>query len=263
MFFGFATTAISLALAKGPVVSSTAAIEMLKAGNARFVEGKATHPHQDTEARLKVAKGQAPFAIVLTCADSRLSPEVIFDQGLGDLFVLRVAGNIAEPGAMASVEYAVEHLGARLLVVLGHERCGAVKAAVDAANGGGGHTHAQPFSDHGHAAAGHGHVAKTKVAHAAPAAPASLLPALLALITPSVKQSAKLPGDKVANAVSQNVINTANKVSQTQPLKKFIAAGKLTVVGSVYDLDTGVVKNIFKGGAAAKAKCGCCGAVKK
>lgn len=262
MFFGIVSSAAALLLVSGPVVGSDKALEYLKAGNARFVEGKATHPHQDVETRHTVAKGQAPFAIVLTCADSRLSPEVIFDQGLGDLFVLRVAGNIAEPGSMASVEYAVEHLGARLLIVLGHERCGAVKAAVDSAKAPAVHTHGHSFSGHKQADKhGHsGHAAKP-AAHAAHAAPTSLLPALIAQIAPSVKQTAKQPGDKVSNAVSQNVINTVNKVSTTQPLKKFIAEGKLTVVGSVYDLDSGVVKNIFKGGGV-KAKCGCCGAVK-
>ena len=99
-------------------VQEVSAIDRLKMGNQRFVDDKSEHSGQDSSRRMEVAKGQKPFAIVLTCADSRLSPEIIYDQGLGDLFVLRVAGNIAEPGTLASIEYAVEHLGARQLVVL-------------------------------------------------------------------------------------------------------------------------------------------------
>ena len=91
-------------------------------GNARFVSGRSTHPHQDGQRRAELAVGQKPFAVVIGCADSRTSPEILFDQGLGDLFVVRLAGNIVDDAALGSVEYAVEHLGARLIVVLGHEK---------------------------------------------------------------------------------------------------------------------------------------------
>ncbi len=93
-------------------VSPADALARLKAGNQRFVAGKLQHPHQDSKRRAELAKGQQPFAIVLGCADSRTSPEVLFDQGLGDLFVVRVAGNVLDDHALASIEYAVEHLGA-------------------------------------------------------------------------------------------------------------------------------------------------------
>ena len=117
--------------ADAPKVSPADALARLKAGNQRFVAGKLQHPHQDSKRRAELAKGQQPFAIVLGCADSRTSPEVLFDQGLGDLFVVRVAGNVLDDHALASIEYAVEHLGAQLIVVLGHQRCGAVQAAKD------------------------------------------------------------------------------------------------------------------------------------
>jgi carbonic anhydrase len=105
-------------------------LESLKNGNQRFVHGELLHPRQGPDERLALAKGQAPGAIVLSCADSRVPPEVLFDQGLGDLFVVRVAGNIAGPAEVASIEYALEHLGSRLLVVMGHDSCGAVNAAL-------------------------------------------------------------------------------------------------------------------------------------
>ncbi len=202
-------------------VQEVSAIDRLKMGNQRFVDDKSEHSGQDSTRRMEVAKGQKPFAIVLTCADSRLSPEIIFDQGLGDLFVLRVAGNIAEPGALASIEYAVAVLGASQLVVLGHSKCGAVKAAVDTYN-------AKPVSHKGHS-------------HAEP----SFLPGLISQITPSVKETSKWKGSGLDNSISQNVINTAKKVASLNPLKKMVNSGKLAVMGSVYDLDSGVVKNIY------------------
>jgi carbonic anhydrase len=109
--------------AKG--VGADEALARLVEGNKRFVEMKLTHPEQDIACRTTLAKGQQPFAVILGCSDSRVPPEVIFDQGLGDLFVVRVAGNVADDIGIASIEYAVEHLGSRLIVVLGHERCGA------------------------------------------------------------------------------------------------------------------------------------------
>src|SRR5437588_1986539 len=111
-------------------VTGAQALERLKAGNVRFVAEK-THPkHIGKEKRQELTKGQSPFAIVLTCADSRVAPELVFDQGLGDLFVLRVAGNISGPFVLGSIEYAVEHLHNPLCIVLGHENCDAVAAAL-------------------------------------------------------------------------------------------------------------------------------------
>lgn len=103
----------------------------LQNGNMRFYEGQARHEHQDIKTREQLAGGQNPHTIILSCADSRVPPEMIFDQGLGDLFVVRIAGNTVNPEAIASIEYAVEHLDPKLLLIMGHESCGAVKAAVE------------------------------------------------------------------------------------------------------------------------------------
>ncbi|MBA3939351.1 MAG: carbonic anhydrase, partial [Planctomycetes bacterium] len=119
------------AASREPIAPSNAqALQRLMEGNARYVAGKATHPHQDAARRAEVTNVQKPIAIIVTCADSRVGPEVVFDQGLGDIFVLRVAGNVADDDVQASIEYAVEHLNVNLVMVLGHERCGAVKAAL-------------------------------------------------------------------------------------------------------------------------------------
>ncbi|MFZ9521396.1 MAG: carbonic anhydrase, partial [Silvanigrellaceae bacterium] len=104
-------------------------LEMLRQGNQRFVDNKMTAPRRDEKTRSELTSSQRPFAIVLSCSDSRVPPEVLFDQGLGDVFVVRTAGHVLDPGPIASIEYALEHLGSRLIVVMGHESCGAVKAA--------------------------------------------------------------------------------------------------------------------------------------
>ncbi len=102
----------------------------LQKGNTRFVSGSPQHPHQENARRDELSKGQTPPAMVLSCSDSRVAPELVFDQGLGDVFTVRVAGNVASSEAIASIEYAIEHLGSKLLVVMGHTSCGAVKAAL-------------------------------------------------------------------------------------------------------------------------------------
>jgi carbonic anhydrase len=112
-------------------LSAANALQLLKDGNARYREDHLEHPHEGTQRRVELSMAQHPFAIVLGCADSRVIPELIFDQGMGDLFVIRLAGNVADDAVIASIEYAIEHLGTRLVVVLGHENCGAVKAAVN------------------------------------------------------------------------------------------------------------------------------------
>ncbi len=104
-------------------------------GNRRFVTGSQTHPHESLRWRESLVRGQRPFAVVLGCADSRVPPELVFDHGLGDLFTIRAAGEVLDNSVLGSVEYAVEHLGIPLVVVLGHARCGAVSAAVDVVRG--------------------------------------------------------------------------------------------------------------------------------
>lgn len=117
--------------------SPAAALAALREGNDRFAAGRAAHPRQEPDRRAALRDGQRPFAAVLSCADSRVPPELIFDQGLGDLFAVRVAGHVLGPDVRASLHFAVEELQVPLVVVLGHERCGAVGLAVDALREGG------------------------------------------------------------------------------------------------------------------------------
>ena len=112
--------------------SSAHAIERLASGNARYVSGKLRHPHSASEWRKRLIGGQAPFATILGCSDSRVPPELLFDQGFGDLFVIRVAGNVIDTDVVGSIEYGVDHLKTKLVVVMGHEGCGAVTAALQA-----------------------------------------------------------------------------------------------------------------------------------
>ena len=111
-------------------------LEKLVAGNQRFLEEKSIHPHQNKKSVLDNQNGQHPFAVILTCSDSRVPPEILFDQGIGDLFVIRNAGNLISDIELGSIEYAVEHLDVKLIVVLGHTECGAIKAYVDSKNDG-------------------------------------------------------------------------------------------------------------------------------
>ena len=215
-----ATAALLLSLAPGatakepahpdaaPKVAPTEALARLKEGNKRFTEGKLEHPRQTAKRRAELATSQHPFAIVLGCADSRTSPEVVFDQGLGDVFVVRVAGNVLNNETVASIEYAVAHLGAQLIVVLGHERCGAVKAAKE--------TIAAKAEAPGH------------------------IQSLVKAIQPAVE--ATLSGDVEATAKA-NVQNVAQALRDSAPiLKEKVAAGTVSVVGAHYDLDTGAVE---------------------
>src|SRR5207253_8806048 len=112
-----------------PAVAPAEAIAKLKEGNGRYASGRLQRSGQRTERRAELTKDQHPFAVIVSCSDSRVPPEIVFDQGLGDLFVVRVAGNVIDDHSLGSIEYAVDHLGVRLIVVLGHQSCGAVKAA--------------------------------------------------------------------------------------------------------------------------------------
>ena len=112
-------------------VSADTALKLLLDGNKRFVKEKYSDRQTGQSRRAELARGQQPFAVIVTCSDSRVPPELLFDQGLGDLFVIRVAGNVLDAIELGSIEYAVEHLGVKLVMILGHEGCGAVKAAAD------------------------------------------------------------------------------------------------------------------------------------
>lgn len=198
-----------------PVANLTpeAAMARLVAGNERYASGFSAHPNNDLARRAAVATGQSPFAVVLACADSRVAPELIFDQGLGDLFVIRVAGNVVDDAVLASIEYAAIHLGASLVMVLGHERCGAVKATIDALEGRG-----SPED------------AGTKIG------------ALAALIAPAVRAMPPGAVDKVDATVSINANHVAAEIFvNSPPLRARVLAGKLKIVAARYDLDDGKV----------------------
>lgn len=115
---------------EGGNLPAGSALQKLQQGNDRFVESKMVHPNQTKVRMSELVKGQHPYAVILSCSDSRIPPEVVFDQGLGDIFVIRNAGNVLDEHVLGSIEYAVHHLGVNLVVVLGHESCGAVGAAM-------------------------------------------------------------------------------------------------------------------------------------
>lgn len=217
-----------------PIVSPAEAISRLKEGNGRFTTGNMQHPHESSDERSYMAKNsyenasmiflgmtaeqaakrraelikhQHPFAIILSCSDSRVPPEIVFDQGLGDLFIVRVAGNVINDESLGSIEYGVDILGARLIVVLGHQSCGAVKAAKDTI------------------------AAKTK----APAHIQSLVNA----IRPAVE--ATMNGDLQAT-VEANVKDVVQALRASTPiLKPKVDSGDVRVIGANYSLDTGGV----------------------
>ncbi len=179
----------------------------LISGNKRFAEGNPTHPNQSMARRQEMAKGQNPRAAVLACADSRVSPEIVFDQGLGDLFVVRVAGNVVNDPILGSLEYAVEHLGTRLIVVLGHQRCGAVAAACA-----------------GGEAPGH-------------------IGSLVQALAPAVDKISASEEGRVDWVAKENVRMMAKSLRSCGPiLEKWVRQGKLEVAGAFYDLDTGAVE---------------------
>lgn len=178
----------------------------LKAGNEHHVRHQYQHPRETATRQRELVSGQNPHAEILSCSDSRVPPEIIFDQGLGDLFVIRVAGNVATDVELGSLEYGAEHLHIPLLVVLGHEGCGAVTAAVQGGEA-------------------EGHIAT-----------------LVSLIKPAVEKSRGAPGDPINNAVRANVKLVVEQLRSSTPvLSKLVAEGKLKIVGGVYSLETGKV----------------------
>ena len=192
------------------VVSPDASLERLMQGNRRYVEG-VSRRHDFQHEREALVGGQNPYAGILSCADSRIAPEYAFDSGRGDLFVCRVAGNFANADSVASLEYAVANLGTPLIMVLGHDSCGAVDATL------------KSLKDN-----------TTLPGH---------LPSLVAGLAPAVTASAGQPGDPLANAIKQNVIDTMAKLKSATPILSAAAEqGKLKVVGGIYRLKDGRVE---------------------
>jgi carbonic anhydrase len=184
-------------------VTPDKALQELLEGNERFVKAKRRNPNQTQSRLVEVAKGQKPFASILGCADSRVPSEIVFDQGLGDLFVCRIAGNIATTQQIGSLEFGSLVLGTKVIMVMGHERCGAVDAAIKGAQ--------------------------------VPGQIGSLLEA----IKPSVESSKEKEGDKLENACKANILAQVDKLKSSPVLSELIKAEKLKIVGGYYDLDTG------------------------
>ncbi|MHC5718625.1 MAG: carbonic anhydrase, partial [Nostoc sp.] len=190
------------------------ALKRLLEGNKRYVAGKLLNSERSPSRIDDLEKGQQPFAVVLACSDSRVPPEIVFDQGLGDIFTVRVAGNFLEPGGLASIDYAVEHLKSPPVLVLGHRRCGEVTAVVESIQTG----KALPND-----------ISKFSEA-----------------IAPAIKSVKNQAGDAVDNAVRANIKYVTNELKTSQLLiAEFVNKGQVKVLGAYYDIDTGVVKVII------------------
>jgi carbonic anhydrase len=194
------------------VISPNAALDRLMKGNQRYVHGSMRR-HDFIAERAGLAGGQNPFAGILSCADSRIGPEYAFDTGRGDIFVCRVAGNFANPDTIASFEYAVAVLNTPLILVLGHQACGAVDSTIKQLKNG------ASFPGH--------------------------IPSLTEALTPAVQAVDNQPGDLLTNAIKQNVVLTIQKLQTAEPiLSEAVNQKKLKVVGGVYDLKTGKVESV-------------------
>lgn len=194
------------------VLTPAASLERLLKGNARYVDGVSLR-HDFRHEREALAGGQNPYAAILSCADSRIAPEYAFDSGRGDLFVCRVAGNFANTETVASMEYAVAVLGTPLIVVLGHDSCGAVSAAIKSLKDG-----------------------TTLPGH---------MPSLVTGVAPAVNAVSQQGGDTLGKAIKQNVIDNVAKLSSATPiLSAAVEQGKLKVAGGIYRLGDGKVEMV-------------------
>ena len=187
----------------------------LKSGNNLFVHGEFNLQGIDSSLRIELSKAQHPKAVILTCSDSRVSPELIFDKGLGDLFVIRVAGNISDDAVVGSIEYAVQHLHTPLVVVMGHKNCGAIAAAVA--------DEQKPNEINNH----------------------------IRILTDKIEQAVaavKLnESDATQKALLSNIIFTVSSLDESRPvLSEAVKKGELKIVGAVYDLSSGKVQWLGK-----------------
>ncbi|MEV4574068.1 carbonic anhydrase [Nonomuraea jabiensis] len=180
----------------------------LREGNRRWVDGTATHPHQDAARRKEVAEKQDPFAVVFSCIDSRVAPELVFDTGLGDLFVVRTAAQTIDPLVTGAAEYGPAELGTPLVVVLGHQRCGAVTAA------------AESLHDH------------------------KKLPGELDTIASALRSAYKRSGGDVDKMIRINTIDVVKQLKKDKLFAPRIAKGRLKVIGAYYSIDTGEVTRL-------------------
>lgn len=193
-----------------PSPSPAEAFAVLMEGNKRFVQGERLHPHQDADRRSAIAPGQRPFAVLFGCSDSRLAAEIIFDRGLGDLFVVRTAGHVSGPEVLGSIEYGVQVLGAPLVVVLGHDSCGAVTAASEAQRSG--------------------------------VTPAGYLGDVVERVTPSVLSARASGLTEIDQFVDEHIRRTVDYlVGRSTLLASEVAAGRCAVAGLSYQLTEGTV----------------------
>lgn len=180
------------------------ALRRLKAGNLRYIDDQSKYPNRGQERREMVYSTQMPYAIILSCSDSRVPPEIVFDQGIGDLFVVRNAGNVIDPVVLDSIEYAALHLGSSIIVVMGHENCGAVSAVVDG---------------------------KTQD-----------IEAVARIIQPAVNEARKKdPKNLVYTSVIDNAKRMKEKLLRTPMLKSFVKKDQMRVFAAYYSLETGKV----------------------
>jgi carbonic anhydrase len=212
-FFKTLLAVVIVVAFSGLVFAGTAGDESLQKlmdGNKRYVEGKAANKDLGDTRRNEILKGgQHPFVTVITCSDSRVPPEHIFDQGLGDIFVIRVAGNVVDKIALGSIEYGTEHVKTPLLVLLGHSDCGAVKATLGAKG-----------------------------------APEGNIGAIVKKIQPAAKKAKKKGGSNeevLETAIKENVMNVYADVMKSPVIKELVHEGKLKIVAAEYDLATGKV----------------------
>ena len=199
-------------VAEPPRISPQAALNQLLAGNARFVRGETNGEHRGPQRRKELLAGQHPIAAILCCSDSRVPPELVFDQGLGDIFVVRVAGNVVLEDTLGSVEYADVHLHTSLIMVLGHENCGAVRATLDAKF----HQAHEPV-----------HVTEL----------AKLIMPAIKDIDPRIAAAAQ-----IHTAVEANVRQSLRQLLAIEEVGPEVKQGRLQVVGAVYDMESGKVR---------------------
>lgn len=192
-------------------LSAGEALERLQVGNERFVSDSPVRPRDGAARRKELVAAQSPFATIITCADSRVPAELVFDQGLGDLFVIRVAGNISDDAVLGSVEYASLHLGVNLIVVMGHRSCGAVSAAVDNVDFDGPATH-------------------------------SHIDALIDAIRPAVLAAQRQGNDDLLDrSIRQNAIMVAAEVRSSEPIVAGLEEHGVEVRSAYYDLKSGKI----------------------
>lgn len=199
MFFMILLSFQGQAVAYNPDMSPKEALQLLMDGNQRFIKDKSLCPDRNQDRRAASAAKQKPFAVVLGCSDSRVPPELAFDQGIGDIFVVRVAGNVVGATELDSVEYSAIYNNSSIIVVLGHQNCGAIEAVL--AN-------------------------KTKDVEA---------------IATLIKQGLDKKHQTMATAVEANVRNSVKRIKKSPPIAKLIKAGKVEVVGALYELESGKI----------------------